>query len=183
MEAFKIVETVLYLLSNLFFYPVIIALFFLLARICYNLGNFSKEYWLRSRTPGYFTIPFLQKIDAFDDTDIAIEIELHSVLEQAEQKGFLAIQSSRYSVKMGPTLGLIGTLTPMAKALSGLSTGNLNSLSTQMITAFSTTVIGLMIGGMAYTLMHVRLKWQRQDLYILSKRAEEKLMGTSIQTR
>ena len=88
------------------------------------------------------------------------------------------IQSARYSVKMGPTLGLIGTLTPMAKALSSLSQGNLNSLSSQMISAFSTTIIGLVVGGIAYSIMHARLKWQRKDIYELSKLAEEKLAGS-----
>lgn len=177
MNIFKILESALYILSNLFFYPVILALFFLLGKVFYGLGSFAKEYYLRSKNNGHFTLPYLDSINGFSNKDESLEIELHSVLEQAEQKGFLHIQSSRYSVKMGPTLGLIGTLTPMAKALSGLAQGNLSSLSSQMITAFSTTVIGLVIGGIAYTVMHVRLKWQRQDLYRLSKRAEEKLMG------
>jgi biopolymer transport protein ExbB/TolQ len=47
-----------------------------------------------------------------------------------------------------------------------------------MITAFSTTVIGLVVGGIAYSVMHVRLKWQRKDIYELSKLAEEKLTGS-----
>lgn len=173
----KILESALYILSSLFFYPVILALFFLLGKIFYGLGGFAKEYYLRSKNQSHYTAPYLEQINGFDAKDTGLEIELHSVLEQAEQKGFLALQASRYSVKMGPTLGLIGTLSPMAKALSGLAQGNLSSLSTQMISAFSTTIIGLVIGGIAYTVMHIRLKWQRQDLYLLSKRAEEKLIG------
>jgi len=176
-DIFKILESSLYVLANVFIYPVIIALFFLLGKIFYSLGSFAKEYYRRSRNPRYYSSPFIEQINAIDAEDKMLEIELNVVLEKAEQKSFLAIQSSRYSVKMGPTLGLIGTLTPMAKALSGLAQGNLSSLSSQMITAFSTTVIGLVIGGIAYSVMHVRLKWQRQDLYCLAQRAEEKLIG------
>ena len=179
MDLLKLLDSLLYLLSELFIYPVVIALFVLLGRVIFNTGVFCKEYWLRSRKPQVFTDPFKTKINSFDLANKSVlEIELNHVLEQAEQKSFKQIQSARYSVKMGPTLGLIGTLTPMAKALSGLSQGNLNSLSSQMITAFSTTVIGLVVGGIAYTIMHVRLKWQRKDIYELSKLAEEKLVSS-----
>lgn len=176
-DIFKTLESSLYILANVFIYPVIIGLLFLLGKIFYSLGLFAKEYYRRIKNPQYYSSPFMEQINTLDAEDKILEIELNGVLEKAEQRGFLAIQSSRYSVKMGPTLGLIGTLTPMAKALSGLAQGNLSSLSSQMITAFSTTVIGLVIGGIAYSVMHVRLKWQRQDLYRLSQRAEEKLIG------
>jgi biopolymer transport protein ExbB/TolQ len=179
MDVLKILESLLYQLSNLVIYPVIIALFLLVGRVIYTSGVFCREYWLRSRSPQFFTQPFINEINAISPDDVAItEIELNHVLEQAGQKSSQQIQAARYSVKMGPTLGLIGTLTPMAKALSGLSQGNLNSLSSQMITAFSTTVIGLVVGGIAYSVMHVRLKWQRKDIYELSKLAEEKLTGS-----
>lgn len=176
MNTLKLLDSLLYTLSGLFIYPVIIALFLLLAIVIFSTGTFCKEYWCRNRNKLFFIQPFIDQIYALDTANQAeLEIKLNHVLEQAEQKSYRAIHSARYSVKMGPTLGLIGTLTPMAKALSGLSQGNLNSLSSQMITAFSTTVIGLVVGGIAYTLMHVRLKWQRKDLYQLSKLAEEKL--------
>ncbi len=176
MNLFKQLEAGLYLLSSLFFYPVILVLIYLLGRTIFSVGVFCKELWLRLKNPGYFTKTFSAQISSLGHADKSLEIELHAVLEQAEQKSFQDIQSARYNVKMGPTLGLIGTLTPMAKALSGLAEGNLNSLSTQMITAFSTTVIGLIIGAIAYSVMHVRLKWQRTDLFVLSKQAEEKLI-------
>lgn len=179
MDLLKILESLLYTLSNLVIYPVLIALFFLLGKVIYGSGTFCREYWLRSRSPKFFTQPFIREMNDIEADDAAIvEIGLNHVLEQAEQKSMQQIQAARYSVKMGPTLGLIGTLTPMAKALSSLSQGNLNSLSSQMISAFSTTVIGLVVGGIAYSIMHARLKWQRKDIYELSKLAEEKLAGS-----
>jgi len=176
MNTLQFLDSLLYLLSDLVIYPVIITLFILLGWVIYSSGLFCREYWQRSRSADFFTQSFNQEIAAITIKDVALaEIQLNHVLEQARQKSHQLIQSARYSVKMGPTLGLIGTLTPMAKALSGLSQGNLNSLSSQMIAAFSTTVIGLVIGGIAYSLMHMRLTWQRRDIYELSKQAEEKL--------
>jgi hypothetical protein len=116
MDVLKILESLLYQLSNLVIYPVIIALFLLVGRVIYTSGVFCREYWLRSRSPQFFTQPFINEINAISPDDVAItEIELNHVLEQAGQKSSQQIQAARYSVKMGPTLGLIGTLTPMAR--------------------------------------------------------------------
>ncbi|WP_419802119.1 MotA/TolQ/ExbB proton channel family protein [Mucilaginibacter sp.] len=179
MDLLKILESLLYTLSNLVIYPVLVTLLFLLGKVIYGSGVFCREYWLRSKSPAFFIGQFINEINNMRPDDASIvEIELNHVLEKAGQKSMQQIQAARYSVKMGPTLGLIGTLTPMAKALSSLSQGNLNSLSSQMISAFSTTIIGLVVGGIAYSIMHARLKWQRKDIYELSKLAEEKLAGS-----
>lgn len=176
MDALHFLETLLYQLSNLVIYPVVVCLLLLLGKVIYSTGLFCREYWQRRGDQHFFTEQYRREIAAIQCEDpTVVEIELNHVLEKAGQKSHQPIQAARYSVKMGPTLGLIGTLTPMAKALSGLAQGNLNSLSSQMITAFSTTVIGLVVGGIAYSIMHVRLKWQRSDLYDISKRAEQKL--------
>lgn len=179
MNLLKTLESLLYLLSNLFIYPVLIGLFLLLAALIFSLGGFAGEALRRLKDKNWFTAIYLKKLEQLTGHEAAVlEIELQHVLEQAQQKSLRPIQQARYAVKIGPTLGLIGTLTPMAKALSGLSQGNLQSLSDQMITAFSTTVIGLVIGGIAYSIMHIRIKWQRKDLYQLSRVAEEKLLGS-----
>lgn len=179
MDVLQFLESLLYLLSIWVIYPVVVALFILLGWVVYSSGLFCREYWQRNRSADFFTQPFSHAIAAITEKDAAlVEIELNHVLEKARQKSHQHIQSARYGVKMGPTLGLIGTLTPMAKALSSLSQGNLNSLSSQMVTAFSTTVIGLVVGGIAYSILHVRLKWSRRDIYELSKQAEEKLTLT-----
>lgn len=178
MDILKTLESILYLLSNFFIYPVLIGLFLLFASQIFSLGIFAGESFQRIRDKQWFVQIYSQKINRLKSTDDQVlEIELQHVLEQAQRKSLKQIQWARYAVKIGPTLGLIGTLTPMAKALSGLSQGNLASLSSQMITAFSTTVLGLVIGGIAYSIMHIRIKWQRKDLYFISKMAEEKLIS------
>lgn len=177
MDVLKTLESLLYLLSNFFIYPVLIGLFLLLAGQVFSLGIFARESIQRLKDNTWFISGYKYQIKQLKSSDVQVlEIELQHILEQAQQRSFRQIQWARYAVKIGPTLGLIGTLTPMAKALSSLSQGNLASLSSQMITAFSTTVLGLVIGGVAYSIMHIRIKWQRKDLYSISKLAEEKLI-------
>ncbi len=174
MDIVRSLESFLYQLSALFFYPVILALFFLLARIFYSLGLFCREGWLRLRKPDAILFPSATSIRTIPAGQ-TLEIELAAILLKTEQDGERSIQRARYSIKMGPTLGLIGTLTPMARALSNLSQGNLGGLSSQMITAFSTTVLGLIIGGLAYSIAHVRVRWLRHDIALLSEMAETRL--------
>ena len=177
MTLFSILETLLYQLSALFFYPVIVSLFFLLGRCFYSLGLFAREGWHRVRRPNARLVTAMEAILVLPSgNDLRTELSLTEIINDFEQAAQRPIQRARYSIKMGPTLGLIGTLTPMARALSSLSEGNFAGLSGQMITAFSTTVLGLIVGGLAYTMAHVRAKWQRHDLYILSRLAEEKLV-------
>ncbi len=67
-------------------------------------------------------------------------------------------------VKLGPMFGLMGTLIPLGPALMGLSTGNIQQLVTNMVVAFSTTVLGLLTGGIAYAILIVKKRWYTQDL-------------------
>ncbi len=57
--------------------------------------------------------------------------------------------------KLGPMLGLLGTLIPMGPALEGLARGDILQLATQMQVAFTTTVVGLVIGAVGYVLFQL----------------------------
>ncbi len=62
----------------------------------------------------------------------------------------------RVSVRLGPLLGLVGTLIPLGPGLMALNEGDLGRLSSQLVIAFSTTVVGLLIGGISYGLALAR---------------------------
>lgn len=62
------------------------------------------------------------------------------------------VDGVRVLVRLGPALGLAGTLIPLGPGLAALGDGDLDRLSTQLILAFSTTVVGLAIGGVGYVL-------------------------------
>ncbi|MDQ3632009.1 MAG: MotA/TolQ/ExbB proton channel family protein [Actinomycetota bacterium] len=74
------------------------------------------------------------------------------------------LERTRMLVRAGPALGLMGTLIPLTPALEGLARGDTESLSDNLRTAFSITVLGLMIGAIAFGISLVRDRLYAQDL-------------------
>lgn len=74
------------------------------------------------------------------------------------------LEIPRILARIGPMLGLMGTLIPLGPAMIALSQGNIQELATNLITAFATTVLGLIVGGVGYTLFIVRKRWYLEDL-------------------
>ena len=68
-----------------------------------------------------------------------------------------------FVTRVGPMLGLLGTLIPFGPALGGLSSGNVQELSANLITAFATTVVGLLCGCMGFGIGLVRRSWYTRD--------------------
>lgn len=52
----------------------------------------------------------------------------------------------------------------MGPALQGLAAGNVMQIAYNIRIAFSTTVIGLIVGGICYAITVVRRRWYAQDL-------------------
>jgi biopolymer transport protein ExbB/TolQ len=71
---------------------------------------------------------------------------------------------TRLLVRAGPALGLMGTLIPLSPALTGLANGNTAALSQNLRVAFSVTVVGLMVGAVAFGLSLSRDRIYGQDL-------------------
>jgi biopolymer transport protein ExbB/TolQ len=74
------------------------------------------------------------------------------------------LERTRLLVRAGPALGLMGTLIPLSPALTGLAQGNVARLSENLRVAFSVTVLGLLIGAVAFALSLVRDRIYGQDL-------------------
>jgi biopolymer transport protein ExbB/TolQ len=70
---------------------------------------------------------------------------------------------TRLLVRAGPALGLMGTLIPLAPALDGLANGNVAALTNNLRVAFSVTVLGLLVGAVAFGLSLVRDRLYGQD--------------------
>ncbi|MDE6307409.1 MAG: MotA/TolQ/ExbB proton channel family protein, partial [Bacteroidales bacterium] len=79
-------------------------------------------------------------------------------------------------VKIGPILGLMGTLIPMGPALLGLATGDVASMASNMQVAFATTVVGLIIGAVGFITLQARQRWVAGEMNLLTYVAE-KLKG------
>ncbi len=73
------------------------------------------------------------------------------------------LERSRVLVRLGPALGLMGTLIPLSPALAGLANGNVQALTDNLQVAFSVTVTGLLIGAVAFVISLTRDRLYGQD--------------------
>jgi biopolymer transport protein ExbB/TolQ len=75
-----------------------------------------------------------------------------------------AVARLTFLARVGPMLGLMGTLIPLGPALTGLGSGDIQQLSANLVLAFSTTVVGLVIASAAYGMGVCRRSWYARDL-------------------
>jgi biopolymer transport protein ExbB/TolQ len=86
------------------------------------------------------------------------------LLQEYEFYTVKRLEKTRILVRVGPMLGLMGTLIPLAPALTGLAEGNTKMLTDNLRIAFSVTVIGLLIGGLGFVVSIVRDRFYQQDI-------------------
>ena len=91
------------------------------------------------------------------DTRIAKELADFDFGRQAR------LGRTRLLVRLGPALGLMGTLIPLTPALDGLARGDVDALTENLRLAFSITVLGILIGALALALSLVRERLYGQD--------------------
>lgn len=73
------------------------------------------------------------------------------------------LERTRILVRVGPALGLMGTLIPLSPALAGLAAGDVETLTENLRVAFSVTVAGLLVGAIAFGISLVRDRIYGQD--------------------
>jgi biopolymer transport protein ExbB/TolQ len=184
----------LYIFSTAFLYPVIAGLLLLFAWSLALLGSLANEYTTRHKTLDELEKAGLnaahlsrdgkakeacaalmsykcpkQLSAALEQIGQSLEnglfyLKYEKILQDIELSMAKALEPLRIGVKVGPILGLMGTLIPMGPALIGLSQGDIKSLADNLVIAFATTVIGLVVGGICYGSMVIRTRWYRQDL-------------------
>lgn len=106
------------------------------------------------------TIAFIVEHARTDGSDH----ELNKALADFDLGAQRRLGRTRLLVRVGPALGLMGTLIPLSPALTGLANGNTAALSTNLRVAFSVTVVGLLIGAVAFGLSLARDNMYGQDL-------------------
>jgi biopolymer transport protein ExbB/TolQ len=90
--------------------------------------------------------------------------ELNKALADFDFDSQRRLGRTRMLVRAGPALGLMGTLIPLSPALTGLANGNTAALTENLRIAFSVTVVGLMVGAVAFGLSLSRDRMYGQDL-------------------
>ena len=172
-------EAFLYVISTLLFYPVIIGLVFLTFWILIYFGGFLREYverkqgnlhalkryerLLNSEINSQAEMPNLGQKNNYPVID-GLDLRLERLLQSEELRLIKSLDKIRFAIRVGPALGLMGTLIPMGVALSALAQGDIPKMAGSMVTAFTTTVVGLACGVAAYMMSLIKEKWIREDM-------------------
>ncbi len=119
--------------------------------------------------PGAIAATALSEIATAPGPDRAL------VAERALTRYELAVQRrldrTRLLVRAGPAIGLMGTLIPLAPGLAALGRGDVALLAENLRDAFGATVIGLLVGTVAFALTLARTRMYTEDLSALEQGA------------
>ena len=69
------------------------------------------------------------------------------------------IERADVFARIGPMLGLMGTLIPLGPGLAALGRGDVVVLAQAVTVAFDTTVLGLLVGLLGFVLGRLRRRW------------------------
>lgn len=125
-----------------------------------NINDFLASF---SDRKGILVIDYLNEIYKSADSPARLDM-LVSEYELAAEKN---IATSKILTKMGPILGLMGTLIPMGPALVGLAKGDIASMAYNMQVAFATTVVGLVVSAIGFVTQQAKERWALHNLMIL----------------
>jgi len=176
-----VLQKSIYIVSTMLLYPVIIALLLLTGYLIVEIGTFAYEYYVRFKLKrdltGVRRARELSKVGRLGDAlnlignsmsgafvYAFIKVEIEKLLHEYDTLITKRLERTNLVSRVGPMLGLMGTLIPMGPALAGLAQGDVELLANNMIIAFGTTVLGLLVGGGSYAISVVRSRWYDQDI-------------------
>ena len=179
----EILNKLLYWISTGLMLPVVVVLLFLFLRSLAAIGSFYGDYVGRLKSSKALS-PFFEsvanedlnskevpegKVTLFLYMKQLLESKHSIVMREKTLSDFELAMAKQLSTtksmsKLGPVLGLMGTLIPMGPALVGLASGDIASMAENMQVAFSTTVVGLIVGAIGYILTEVKQRWYAKDL-------------------
>lgn len=190
----NVISNILYWISTGLLVPVIVLLIFFFIRAIIMIGSFFGQYLQHKKS----VIPFYDRIrnlsaDNYSDfvaslpekpnnmmavyaKDIVVakgnQARIELLLSEYEIDASKDLATSKMLAKMGPILGLMGTLIPMGPALVGLATGDIASMAYNMQVAFATTVVGLVVSAIGFLTQQVKERWSVKNITMLEYLAE-----------
>ncbi|OEZ63276.1 MotA/TolQ/ExbB proton channel family protein [Duganella sp. HH105] len=172
------IETLLYSISTILYLPVLLGIAALVLHMLVCFGTFGAEWLERRRGVRVLVATARQEMAAVltaQEGEPGLDARLERLVQRADANGVRRLDAVRFVVRVGPALGLMGTLIPMGISLAGLAQGNLPKMAESMTTAFTATVVGLACSVSAYVLSLVREHWLRTDLTEIAYVAESHL--------
>ena len=195
----NIISDILYWISTGLLVPDIVLLIVLFGRALLLVGSFYGQYLsirktealLRNELNALTPATVMELADKLPEKSSSLVISyIRQVLQAHESPAQIQrllanfeiaadkdLAISKTLTKLGPILGLMGTLIPMGPALAGLASGDIASMAYNMQIAFATTVVGLVAGAVGFLTQQVKQRWYLQDmtnLEFLSKLLNEK---------
>ena len=183
------ITDILYWISSGLLVPVVLLLIFFFLRSLLLLGGFFSQY-LTMRKSGIMLQKEVKQLSSNNLSTLAERLpkgklpvvtciskmlenrnspaKVTFLLDEYECMVERELETPKMFTKMGPMLGLMGTLIPMGPALVGLSSGGIASMAYNMQVAFATTVIGLFAGGIGFVVKAVKQRWYRRDMGMLN---------------
>lgn len=177
--------------------PVLIAAIVALLLCALEVGRFMDEYWrrrvrardldLRELTQRAiagpqqaaaiaYSAPGTLAADAMVEIATAPGPDRDRACEHALARYELNVQRrldrTRLLVRAGPAIGLMGTLIPLAPGLEALGNGDVGALAENLRDAFGATVVGLLVGTVAFGLTLARTRMYTEDLAALEQGSE-----------
>lgn len=193
------ITDILYWISTGLLVPVIVLLIALFVRSLLLIGSFFGQYIAIRKTEALLRIEFdaltAENMDTLADrlpkkSNTLVVKSIRKIMEEKDSPAHVSRLLADYEIladkdlatsktlsKMGPMLGLMGTLIHMGPALVGLSTGDIASMAYNMQVAFATTVVGLFAAAIGFITQQVKQRWYLQDmtnLEFLSEMLNEK---------
>ena len=104
-------------------------------------------------------LELLRHPDFTDATREALAVEL---LEREQDRYDDIVKLSELLARLAPMLGLLGTLIPLGPGIIALGQGDTYTLSTSLLTAFDTTIAGLVAAAFAIVVSSIRRRWYRE---------------------
>ena len=190
----NVISNILYWISTGLLVPVIVLLIFFFIRALILIGTFFGQYLNEKKTvaPLYDKVEKLtpDEVEGFYESLPATsrsvagsyvrkiieergnESRMELLLAEYEMEADKNIATSKVLTKMGPILGLMGTLIPMGPALVGLASGDIASMAYNMQVAFATTVVGLVVSAIGFLTQQVKERWSMKGLTALEYLAD-----------
>jgi biopolymer transport protein ExbB/TolQ len=193
----EILSNLLYLITQSLLIPVIIVLLFFIVYAVLSLGSFLTEKFSKSKFNVDKTEALIRAISKssspeemkkrVSDSELPADqkkvlikiISNHDIgsksrralatklIEEEELQFSNVTQRTDILVRLGPTMGLMGTLIPLGPGLAALGAGDINTLAQALTVAFNTTITGLAAGSIGFVISKYRKKWYSDDLSIL----------------
>ena len=94
------------------------------------------------------------------------------LLDEEKQRHAKIVRLSDLVAKLGPMFGLLGTLIPLGPGIIALGQGDTFTLSNSLLTAFDTTIAGLICAAFAVVISMIRKSWYANDMSLLETAME-----------